>query len=339
MQSGRAAPNAREPSLGAPALKDVYDLVADDFAAVNALIPRRLTSDVTLVAEIGNYIVESGGKRLRPLLVLLAARALGFNGINHLKLAAIIEFLHTATLLHDDVVDRSDLRRGRRTANALWGNAPSVLVGDFLYSRAFQLMTELDSPAIVKILSDATNVIAEGEVEQLASIGDIDLSETRYFRVIRAKTAMLFRAATHTAAVLGSTDSDTIAALRDYGEAFGLAYQLVDDWLDYAGDPKDMGKNTGDDLAEGKLTLPLIHALKHVGSADAARLRDAIGARSSAGLTDVTELVKCSGALDYTKAKAAEQAARAIVALGALPPSRHRDALHDLCTICLDRIA
>ncbi len=338
MQPGRAAPTTIDRPSARVTLRDVHALVGDDFAAVNALIPRRLTSDVGLVEEIGTYIVESGGKRLRPLLVLLGARALDYRDEGHIKLAAIIEFLHTATLLHDDVVDRSDLRRGRRTANALWGNAPSVLVGDFLYSRAFQLMTELESPAIVKILSDATNVIAEGEVAQLASIGNIDLSEASYFKVIRAKTAMLFEAATHTAGVLATTDDTRIAALREFGEAFGLAYQLVDDWLDYAGDPSEMGKNTGDDLAEGKLTLPLIHALKHVGTADAARLRDAIGARSSAGLADVIALVERSGALDYTRTRATEHAARAAEASQRLAPSMYRDALADLCEICARRL-
>ena len=237
--------------------------MADDFDAVNALIPRRLTSDVDLVEEIGRHIIDSGGKRLRPLLVLLSARCLGYNGTDHIKLAAIIEFLHTATLLHDDVVDRSDLRRGRATANHLWGNAPSVLVGDFLYSRAFQLMVELGRIDIISILSDATNVIAEGEVQQLANIGKADVSEAAYFDVIRAKTAMLFQAASQTAAVLVTRDEAHVTALRDYGLTLGLAYQLVDDWLDYAGDPAVMGKNAGDDLAEGKLTLPLIHTLRH----------------------------------------------------------------------------
>ncbi len=338
MQAGRAAPTPIDRPAARTSLKEVHALVGADFAAVNELIPRRLTSDVGLVEEISTYIVESGGKRLRPLLVLLGARALGYAGENHVKLAAIIEFLHTATLLHDDVVDRSDLRRGRRTANALWGNAPSVLVGDFLYSRAFQLMTELESPAIVKILSDATNVIAEGEVAQLANVGNIDLSEARYFQVIRAKTAMLFEAATHTAAVLSTNDATRIQALKDFGDAFGLAYQLVDDWLDYAGDPKQMGKNTGDDFAEGKLTLPLIYALKHVNGAGASRLRDAIGARSNADLTDVVALIDQSGALDYTKRRAAEQADRAASLTQHLAPSDYRDAMVSLCEICVRRL-
>jgi octaprenyl-diphosphate synthase len=347
MQPGSAAPTAKTHTTTAPAvapqgnkaLAAIHGLVAHDFAAVNLLIPNRLTSDVDLVAEISNYIVTSGGKRLRPLLVLLGARALGYEGERHIKLATVIEFLHTATLLHDDVVDRSDLRRGRRTANALWGNAPSVLVGDFLYSRAFQLMTELDAPPIINILANATNVIAEGEVAQLAHIGDIDLSETSYFKVIRAKTAMLFEAAAHTAGVLAATDAGQIEALRQYGEAFGLAYQLVDDWLDYAGDPAAMGKNTGDDLAEGKLTLPLIRALQCASDGDTARLKAAIGARSSDGLTDVVALVQRSGALDYTKSRAADYAARAAGVTAGLPRSRYRDALVDLCEICVARLS
>ncbi|MDP6971728.1 MAG: polyprenyl synthetase family protein, partial [Pseudomonadales bacterium] len=244
-------------------LASVLDLVAEDFDAVNHLIPRQLTSDVDMVEEIGRYIVDSGGKRLRPLLVLLGARCCGYEGKDHRTLAAIIEFLHTATLLHDDVVDTSTLRRGRATANALWGNAPSVLVGDFLYSRAFQLMVELADMNIMTILSDATNTIAEGEVLQLSRVGDSSLDEADYMEVIRCKTAMLFQAASHTAAVLASDDAAEISSLREFGVQFGLAYQLVDDWLDYAGDTATMGKNVGDDLVEGKLTLPLIHALAH----------------------------------------------------------------------------
>jgi octaprenyl-diphosphate synthase len=332
------AVNPAEVIVKPPDIRAVYALVGDDFAAVNALIPHRLTSDVGLVEEIGRYIVDSGGKRLRPLLVLLGARALGYRGTDHVKLAAIIEFLHTATLLHDDVVDRSDLRRGRATANHLWGNAPSVLVGDFLYSRAFQLMVELDRIDVIAILSDATNVIAEGEVQQLASVGDADISEARYFEVIRAKTAMLFQAASHTAAVLSSRDEREIAALRDYGLTLGLAYQLVDDWLDYAGDPSVMGKNVGDDLAEGKVTLPLIHALRHGTPAERQLIRGAIAAKSSAALADILAAVRRSGALDRTRADAETQADRAIELLDALPAGRYRDALADLARFCVARL-
>jgi len=324
---------------GTPAdIKAVYALVAEDFAAVNAQIPRRLTSDIGLVEDIGRHIIESGGKRLRPLLVLLGARCLGYDGEEHIKLAAIIEFLHTATLLHDDVVDRSDLRRGRATANHLWGNAPSVLVGDFLYSRAFQLMVELGRLDIISILSDATNVIAEGEVQQLANVGNPQISEANYFEVIRAKTAMLFQAASHSAAVLASHDDAHIAALRDYGLTLGLAYQLVDDWLDYAGDPAVMGKNAGDDLAEGKMTLPLIHTLSHGSSADRQTVRDAIETRSSAALAQVIVAVKRSGALDRTRRDAEVQARRAIDLLAPLPKGAHTDALADLAQFCVARL-
>ncbi len=321
-----------------PDIKAVYRLMVADFDAVNALIPQRLTSDIDLVEQIGRHIVDSGGKRLRPLLVLLGARCLGYRGSEHIKLATIIEFLHTATLLHDDVVDRSDLRRGRATANQLWGNAPSVLVGDFLYSRAFQLMVELGRLDIIAILSDATNVIAEGEVHQLANVGNADLNEAEYFDVIRAKTAMLFQAASHSAAVLVSRDDTQIVALRDFGLTLGLAYQLVDDWLDYAGDPAVMGKNAGDDLAEGKVTLPLIHTLQHGSSTDRQLVRDAIETRSSAALAEVVVAVKRCGALDRTREDAELQARRAIDLLTNLPSGEHTDALADLARFCVARL-
>jgi octaprenyl-diphosphate synthase len=328
------APNG----AAAPDLRTIYALAADDFDAVNELIPRRLTSDVRLVEDIGRYIVDSGGKRLRPLVVLLGARCLGYDGSDHVKLAAIIEFLHTATLLHDDVVDHSQLRRGRATANQMWGNAPSVLVGDFLYSRAFQLMVELARLDIVAILSDATNVIAEGEVQQLANVGNADLDEATYFDVISAKTAMLFQAATHTAAVLASRNPIHVGALRNYGLTLGLAYQLVDDWLDYAGDPSVMGKNAGDDLAEGKLTLPLIHTLRHGTASDRRTVREAIETRSRAPLGEVVAAVQRCGALDRTRHEAEVQAERAIALLAPLPEGRHRQALIDLARYCVARL-
>jgi octaprenyl-diphosphate synthase len=311
-------------------LAPVYDLVAHEFAAVNELIPRQLTSDVRLVEEIGRYIIDSGGKRLRPLLVLLGAKACGYRGDGQIRLAAIIEFLHTATLLHDDVVDRSQLRRGRATANATWGNAPSVLVGDFLYSRAFQLMVELDDMDIMAILSDATNSIAEGEVMQLANIGRLDVSEAEYLEVIRCKTALLFQAAAHTAGVLASEDADEIQALKRFGLHFGMAYQLVDDYLDYAGDTDLLGKNVGDDLAEGKLTLPLIHALAHSSRREADILRDAVEARSSERLQEVLSIVAASGALDYVQQAAQRQGRQARDSLSGLRPGDCRDALETL---------
>lgn len=321
------------------ALADVYALVASDFAAVNALIPRQLTSDVELVEEIGRYIVESGGKRLRPLLVLLGARACGYEGRNHVRLAAVIEFLHTATLLHDDVVDRSDRRRGRATANATWGNAPSVLVGDFLYSRAFQLMVELDDMDIMAILSDATNTIAEGEVMQLANVGNLALTEAAYMEVIRCKTALLFQAAAHTAGVLASDDADEISALRRFGLEFGLAYQLVDDYLDYAGDAELMGKNAGDDLAEGKLTLPLIRALAEAPPGDAQALRQAIESCSAEALPQVLDVVRRCGALDYVRDAARRHADAALSSLAALPDTPYRDALETLARYSTARLS
>lgn len=342
-------------------LQRLFDLVSDDFAAVNSLIPRQLTSDVDLVESIGRYIVESGGKRLRPLIVLLGARLCGYTGNKHVRLAAIIEFLHTATLLHDDVVDRSGLRRGRATANALWGNAPSVLVGDFLYSRAFQLMVELESIDVMAILADATNVIAEGEVMQLANIGNADLTEESYREVIRCKTAMLFQAAAHASAVLAaeeitqdnpddSHDSEAqdaeeqeaeeqIERLRDFGLHFGTAYQLVDDWLDYAGDAEVMGKNVGDDLAEGKATLPLIHTIAEGEPADAALVREALESKCADRLDAVCQAVKRNGALEYTRIQAKAASQRAIDALLGLPANKFRDALEDLTHAAVARIS
>ncbi len=320
-------------------LGPVYELVERDFVAVNGLIPKRLTSGVDLVEEISNHIIESGGKRLRPLMVLLGAHCCGYPGDDHIRLAAIIEFLHTATLLHDDVVDRSDLRRGRATANAIWGNAPSVLVGDFLYSRAFQLMVEMNNMDIMAILSDATNTIAEGEVMQLANVGNRHVSEQQYMEVIRCKTALLFQAATHTAAVLACDEPATITALRDFGLHFGLAYQLVDDWLDYAGDSKVMGKNVGADLAEGKLTLPLIYALAQSSRKFVARIDEALSGKSSDCLDDIITIVRDSGALDYTQSAAREQTQLAITCLDRLPDSDYRDAMETLTHFCVARLS
>lgn len=326
------------PSSANP-LAGIYELVADDFTAVNRLIPRQLTSDVSMVEEISQYIVESGGKRLRPLMVLLGTRALNCSGVDQVKLATIIEFLHTATLLHDDVVDHSVLRRGRATANANWGNAPSVLVGDFLYSRAFQLMVELNSMPIMSILSDATNTIAEGEVMQLANVGNCAISEESYLEVIRCKTALLFQAAAHTAGVLAAGSNQQIQALKGFGQHFGLAYQLVDDWLDYAGDAEAMGKNVGDDLAEGKLTLPLISALRTAGDTGSRVIRQAIEAQSAEQLPEVLRVVKESGALDYTRSAAQQQSDQAEECLDALPDSPYRQALAELSRFCVSRLS
>ena len=339
MAFSTAAAEATAPEAPKMGLEAIFDLVADDFARINQLIPRQLSSGVEMVEEIGRYIVEGGGKRLRPLIVLLTARACAYRGSDHIRLATIIEFLHTATLLHDDVVDNSSRRRGRATANALWGNAPSVLVGDFLYSRGFQLMVELDSMDIMAIISDATNLIAEGEVMQLASIGRTAMTEQEYLEVVRRKTAMLFQAAAHTGAVLCSEDNDVIDALRRYGLHFGMAYQLVDDWLDYAGDSDVMGKNRGDDLAEGKVTLPLIHTMANGHGRHSTLVRRAIDARSAADFPSVAHAVDRSGGLDYTKDRAVEEAFLASEEILALPPSPYRDALEALAMVAVSRMA
>lgn len=322
-----------------PDLAAIFELVREDFDRVNELIPHQLSSGIPLVEEIGRYIVDAGGKRLRPLIVLLVARACRGRGSDRFRLATIIEFLHTATLLHDDVVDKSTRRRGRTTANARWGNAASVLVGDFLYSRGFQLMVELGRMDIMAIIANATNVIAEGEVMQLASIGKVTLSEDEYLEVARRKTAMLFQASAHTGAVLCSDDARLIDALRRYGLRFGMAFQLVDDWLDYAGDSDAMGKNAGDDLAEGKVTLPLIHAMAHGSTADAQLVRSAIEARSTRDFAAVAAAVKRSGGLDYTCQRALKEAELAMTESQALPASRYRDALQELAAFAVSRMA
>ena len=322
------------------ALQPVYALVHDDFAAVNGLIPEKLTSHVDLVEEIGGYIVESGGKRLRPLMVLLTAGALNYQGSKHISLAAIIEFLHTATLLHDDVVDHSGMRRGKLTANEKWGNAPSVLVGDFLYSRAFQLMVEVGSMNIMAVLSSATNTIAEGEVLQLTNVGNLSVSEEQYREVIRCKTALLFEAATHTGALLVDGASPAmIETMRRFGLHFGMTYQLVDDWLDYAGDSATMGKNVGDDLAEGKLTLPLIYALTSVEENERDIICDAIAQRSTEQLSIIVNIVKASGALDYTHKAAVAEAQIALECLSHLPPGAYVDALSTVTEYSTSRLS
>lgn len=322
-------PAHREPPRSVPDLP-FYDPVVDDFAAMNAFIPRQLTSDVTMVEEIGHHIVESGGKRLRPLLVLLTARCLGVTDSRPITLAAIIEFLHTATLLHDDVVDRSDLRRGRATANHLWGNAPSVLVGDFLYSRAFQMMVSLGDMDIMQVLSDATNVIAEGEVMQLDGIGKVDMDEPRYLEVIRCKTAMLFQAAAHTATLLPPREAGRIRAMRGFGLEVGIAFQLIDDALDYSGDTATLGKNVGDDLAEGKITLPLIHTMRAGTVNQAETVRNAVRNRDATRFEEVCCAVQAAGAIDYTLQRAREASMQALAALAPMPRNRYRQALEQL---------
>ncbi|MEB3735080.1 octaprenyl diphosphate synthase [Halopseudomonas pachastrellae] len=314
-----------------------YEPVAGDFAAVNQLILDQLHSRVPLVEKIGHYIISAGGKRLRPLVVLLSARACGADSSEQHTLAAIIEFLHTATLLHDDVVDTSDLRRGRSTANALWGNAPSVLVGDFLYSRAFEMMVALGNMQVMQILANATNVIAEGEVLQLSKVRDANTDEATYMEVIRSKTAMLFEAASHSAAVLAGAKTDQTEALREFGDALGIAFQLMDDLLDYSGDAAEMGKNVGDDLAEGKPTLPLIYTMRHGTEKQAALVRQAIQKGGTEDITPIREAVTASGALDYTARLAQQHADRAIALLDTLPATEYRDALEQLARFAVKR--
>lgn len=303
---------------------------ADDMNSVNQLIERSLHSDVALVRQLSAYIIQGGGKRLRPILHLLAARAAGYAGEQHHTLAAVIEFIHTATLLHDDVVDESDLRRGRQTANALFGNAASVLVGDFLYSRAFQMMVGLGRLRVMEILADSTNIIAEGEVMQLMNCHDPDTREDMYMEVIRCKTAQLFSAAARLGGVLANTPPAVEEALAAYGMHLGNAFQLMDDVLDYEADPTKLGKNIGDDLAEGKPTLPLIHALRHANPEQAAILRLAIEHGGTEHLATVLEVIASAGSLTYTTRLAMDEIEQAIAALAILPASPHREALESI---------
>ncbi|HET6605012.1 MAG TPA: polyprenyl synthetase family protein [Xanthomonadaceae bacterium] len=308
-------------------------------AQVDALIRARLASEVVLINRIAEHIVAAGGKRLRPMLVLLAAGAAGYRGRDHLQLAAIIEFIHTATLLHDDVVDESDLRRGRSTANALWGNAPSVLVGDFLYSRSFQLMVELDRMAVMRILADTTNAIAEGEVLQLLHVNNPDTDERAYLQVIERKTAVLFAAAARLGGVLAGSDDTMEQALAEFGLQLGIAFQIADDVLDYTADAAELGKCLGDDLAEGKATLPLIHALSHAPEPARQRLRAIVENGGGDGLDDVLDTIRACGGIDYAQARAAEHAQLALAQLQALPDSPQRAALAGLARYAVDRRA
>lgn len=319
-------------------LEQIKQLSANDMAAVNQLIGEQLSSDVALINQLGFYIVNGGGKRIRPLLTVLAARALGYEGEGHIRLAALIEFIHTATLLHDDVVDESTMRRGRETANALFGNQASVLVGDFLYTRAFQMMVQFDTMRVMEILSDATNRIAEGEVLQLMNVNDASVTEANYFEVIYCKTAKLFEAATRLAAVISRQDESVEAALLDYGKHLGTAFQLIDDVLDYNSDSETMGKNAGDDLAEGKPTLPLLHAMWNGTEQEAALIKEAIEqANGLPHLESIQATMARVGSLDYTRAKAEQEADMAIAALSALPDSDHKQALIGLANIAVER--
>ena len=321
----------------APDLKAIQALAAPDMTAMDALIRRRLASDVVLVNQIAEYIIGAGGKRLRPMLLLLAAGALGHRGADAHQLAAVVEFIHTSTLLHDDVVDESDLRRGRKTANAVWGNAASVLVGDFLYSRSFQLMVELERMDVQKILADTTNTIAEGEVLQLLHVRNPDTDEAAYLRVIERKTAILFAAATRLGALLAGADAATQQALHDYGLALGYAFQIADDVLDYASDAATMGKNLGDDLAEGKMTLPLIHAMACGDAATRAELRRIVEDGDLDGMPTVLAAIARADSLAYSRARASDYAAAAEAALAALPANACTDALRGLARYSVSR--
>ncbi|MGB1293689.1 MAG: octaprenyl diphosphate synthase [Pseudoalteromonas sp.] len=319
-------------------IKAIQALIENDMNDVNQLIHAQMRSDVALVNQLGLYIVNSGGKRVRPMLAILAAKALGYKGCDHITLATIVEFIHTATLLHDDVVDESNLRRGTPTANAEFGNAASVLVGDFIYTRSFQLMVGIGKMQVMQILADATNVIAEGEVLQLMNCNDPDTTEDSYMQVIYSKTAKLFEAATGLAAVITEQDEATLKALNLYGMHLGTAFQLVDDVLDYNADAEQLGKNIGDDLAEGKPTLPLIYAMQQGNAEQVQLIRDAI--EHSNGM-DHLEAILCAlretNALEFTMNKADEEADKAIACLSVLADSPYKEALVSLARIAVDR--
>ncbi len=306
-------------------------------ARVDAVIRERLHSDVTLIRQVSEYIIASGGKRLRPALVLLSAGAFGYRGTQHHELAAVVEFIHTATLLHDDVVDESNLRRGRQTANALFGNAASVLVGDFLYSRAFQMMVGVNDMRVMQVLADATNTIAEGEVLQLLNCNDPDIGEERYLQVIRYKTAKLFEAATRLGAILGRANTRDEAAMVNYGMHLGTAFQLIDDVLDYSGNHEDTGKNLGDDLAEGKPTLPLLYAIRQGSAAQTALIRRAIEQGSLDDFTQVLETIHATGALKYAADQAQREVDIACAAINHLPDSKYKQTLLELAAFSVTR--
>ena len=318
-------------------IESIQALAKGEMARVDALIRAKLHSDVLLINQIAEHIVAGGGKRLRPMLTVLAARALGYTGDKHTTLAAIIEFIHTSTLLHDDVVDESDLRRGRKTANAVWGNAPSVLVGDFLYSRSFQLMVDLDSMPVMKVLADTTNRIAEGEVLQLLHVHNPDTDEAAYLSVIERKTAVLFAAATQLAALLAGSDAAMQERMRDYGMHLGLAFQIADDVLDYTGDAEALGKNLGDDLAEGKATLPLIHAMSRAEQSVKQRLRQIIETGDASAMPEVLAAIKAADSMNYSLEKAHFHADAAKAALRSVPDGQWKQALIELADYSVAR--
>ena len=318
-------------------IEKIRDLVNDDLATLDATIRHRLSSDVVLINQVAEYIIGGGGKRLRPLLVITAAKACGYTGVHHTDVAAVIEFIHTATLLHDDVVDRSDLRRGKDTANSVFGNEASVLVGDFLYSRAFQMLTEIGEVRVMGVLSRATNVIAEGEVLQLMNCHDPDTTEQSYLEVIQRKTAMLFEAGTRVAAIIANQSTEIEESLTRYGRHLGVAFQLQDDVMDYSASAQQMGKNMGDDLAEGKPTLPLIHAMMHGTEEERLLIRRAIEDGGLDELDTVRGAIESTGGLEYTARLATREADAAIAALSSIPDSAHKDALAALARIAVAR--
>lgn len=327
MSAAQPLPNSQHP----------LSVIAADMQAVDAAIRAQLHSDVPLVSTIADYIISAGGKRIRPALVLLMANAWGYRGDEHYKLAAVIEFIHTATLLHDDVVDESDLRRGRQTANAMFGNAASVLVGDFVYSRAFQMMVSVNNMRVMQILADATNVIAEGEVLQLMNMHDPDVNEERYLQVIRSKTAKLFEAGTELGSLIAGASDEGVAAAAEYGRSLGTAFQLIDDVLDYSGNAADIGKNVGDDLREGKPTLPLIYLMQHGTGQQRELVRACIANGDEAHFDEILAAITSSGALDYTRQQAVVAVARAKASLSLLPAGTCKDALADLADFSVDR--
>jgi octaprenyl-diphosphate synthase len=325
-----------ESEAAASTLAQILAPVADDLRAVDREIRSRLASDVVLIGTVADYIIAAGGKRLRPAVLLLIARALGYRGRTHVLLAAVIEFIHTATLLHDDVVDESDLRRGRQTANAHFGNAASVLVGDFLYSRSFQMMVEAGEMRVMQILANATNRIAEGEVLQLMNVHDPSVDERRYLEVVGRKTATLFEAAARIAAVIAEAGPELEEAAARYGAGLGTAFQMIDDVLDYSGNVEEIGKRLGDDLREGKVTLPLIHAMQTAPDAQKQQIESAI--RDGGGdFAEIARIVQANGSISYVRGRASEESALAKAAAATLPPSAFRESLLDLNSFAMRR--
>lgn len=322
---------------GSPMHKEIRAVVTADFEAVNRFVVDQLHSNVPLVESIGHYIVDAGGKRMRPILVLLSAKCCGYEGDAHISLASVIEFIHTATLLHDDVVDMSAMRRGRPTANQQWSNPSSVLVGDFIYSRAFQILVKINSMEIMRIVADTTNRIAEGEVLQLINKHNSAATQASYMNVIRDKTAILFQAAAECGAIIAGATNEQRQILRDFGMHIGMAFQLIDDVLDYDGDAVTMGKNVGDDLAEGKPTLPLIHAMRTASAEEADVLRASITNGTLDHLESVIAIVRKSGGLEYTRQLAQDEVDKARALLRGIEPSVYRSALEDMANLALNR--